>query len=164
MPAFAEVHAETRKPFYFSTVDRKRKPLSLWRTPEEFFERFHSNPCLAGAFEISLDGAVRPCVGCEHHCGKVSQGDLRAGLRDSSLYETWKTTKEYVQQCADCPLALACSGCLAADLMGTDNHAIANAYCPLMETDDLYAQARIIGHQGFVNLLSVEKGLERCPT
>jgi hypothetical protein len=37
---------------------------------------------------------------------------------------------------------------------------VASGYCPVMFDGDLYANASCFEHQGFVHLLSIDKGLE----
>lgn len=166
MPVFSEFYpsqCEKRESFHFTHVQSKIKSLSPWRDPEEFLQRFHKNTCVSGVMEIALSGNIKPCAGCDDDCGKIVNNDLIRALRGERLYSVWGMAKEQIDQCRDCPLRLACSDCLAAEKLGIKDKRLAAAYCPVMEKDDLFANAGHFEHQGFLYLLSVEKGLERCP-
>jgi len=167
IPGFAEFHPSPEngsREFRFNTIQTNRKPLLLWRNPEEFFQRTENNACVSGIMEITVDGSVKPCAGCDDDCGKIINNDLRHAIKGRRLYELWKMSKDKIEQCSDCPLGIACSDCLAAERLGTIDKRVALGYCPVMQDGDLYANAGRFEHQGFVYLLSIEKGLERCPT
>lgn len=167
VPAFAEFFKfpENRESeFRFSTIQNGKKYLSLWQNPEDYFHRSQHCVCLHGALEIAVDGAIKPCAGCDHDCGQILNNDLTGALRGDRIYNLWKMSKRDITQCSDCPLGLACADCLAADILGAQHKNIAAGYCPVMQADDLYAKANHLQHNGFLYLLSLDTELELCPT
>jgi MoaA/NifB/PqqE/SkfB family radical SAM enzyme len=163
MPHFAEFYPlpdKNKTDFRFSSIQKNKKTLYMWRTAKEFFHRVNNSICLQGGFEVAVNGSIKPCAGCGHDCGKVFNNRLTDALKGDFLYNLWKQGKDKVAQCADCALRFACIDCLAADLLGATNRKVASGYCPVMEDSDLYAKAGSFEHQDCLHLLSVERGLE----
>jgi len=162
-PRFVEFHTlpeENGTPFHFARTEDGRKRLCKWANATEFFHRANNRACLHGGFEVGLDGTLRACAGCHHSCGKIANSRLRNALKEEHLYDLWKLSKEKVVQCMDCGLRFACTDCLAADLLGATNKRVAAGYCPIMDAGDCFNNAKSFQHDGFVQRLSIEKGLE----
>jgi len=165
-PFFAEFYPmpQNGDDFQFTTIQNGKRLLYLWHDPNQFFQLKESATCMFGGMEISTGGAVTPCAGCNHQCGKIANGDLSGALSGDQLYNVWDTSKSKIDQCKDCALRFACVDCLAADLLGEKNETVRAAYCPVMFSDrSLFEDANLLEGRGFVHLLSLKKGLESCP-
>jgi MoaA/NifB/PqqE/SkfB family radical SAM enzyme len=121
---------ELEEGFSFSHVENDRKPLSPWRSPEEFYFRVRHSSCTYGNFEVGCDGKLRSCAGIHRVHGDVAHGGLRQALAGDDLYILWDAGKASLQPCAGCALRYACTDCLAVEQAGESDRKIRRAYCP----------------------------------
>lgn len=165
-PVFAEFYplsVAATESFSSLSVENNRKPLFIWRTVGEFFERMGYSSCLHGSLEVSVSGSIRPCAGCSDECGRIKKADIGSALRDSPLYDLWNRSKDTIDTCMDCAMRYVCCDCLAAEKMGVQISKVAAAYCPAMRERDLYSGISHFEHNDWIYLLSVREGVRPCP-
>ncbi|MGZ4908304.1 MAG: radical SAM protein [Halobacteriota archaeon] len=132
VPSFAEVYFKESidRGFRLTHTDNNMKPLTRWRSLEEFFFRIRNNNCLFGNFEVSSDGNLRSCAGISRVLGDIANDGLPTALSGNALYDMWGRCKEGMQPCNRCALRYACIDCSVFELEGENDENIKEAYCP----------------------------------
>jgi hypothetical protein len=137
IPSFAEIcfRESIDKDFRFSHIQENIKPLTPWRSIEEFFFRVDHNSCTYGNFEVCSDGKLRTCSGIHKVHGDIAENGINKALSNNDLYDLWDLSKGDVDPCKHCALRYACTDCSVLELAGEKDSIIKHSYCPF-DPDD----------------------------
>lgn len=161
-PRYSEIHTKSAEHSSFSHINSKGKPLTLWRSIENFYFRVGWSTCLFGACEIAADGTIYPCAGLDKAAAEIAGGQLRPALGKDSIFDWWKSSKNDVGPCNRCALRYACADCRAAELVASP--VVGARWCPFDPDGDVRACQSKWDHSGFVYVLSAggEAGSNPC--
>ena len=134
----------------FSHLGQRGKHLYSWRTLHNFHARVVSSACLHGRFQIQSDASIHPCAGLAENCGQIIDGDLRAALKQSALYDWWHFNKNEISPCKCCALRYACLNCTAAEAKCIEQESNVRRFCSFDPDGDLRAHQVPWVHSGFL--------------
>ncbi|WP_209475610.1 SPASM domain-containing protein [Thermococcus stetteri] len=92
-------------------------------------EKYHD--CLAGTVAVTADGYVLPCPLLRNYVvGDLKKESLKRITRRKRLRAFWRTTKDAIPTCSNCPFKYICHDCRALEYQAT-GEIDGIEYCPL---------------------------------
>ncbi len=103
--------------------------IELRRIMNPSVEQYHD--CLAGTLAITADGYALPCPLLRNFvAGDMREVGIKGVLRKKRFKAFWKTTKDNIEACRECPFKYICHDCRALEYQAS-GEIDGLEYCPM---------------------------------